>query len=177
MKTNTYSSINETLGTSYVKQEDEVIVLEPQKESKSTVTAAIALVKDYKITVAETKEIIHSNFNEDYDYIRTTLRNLMASGMDALETATELASATESPRCFEVCTSIITTIAGLGKELTTLHKDALKMTSEEPPAPNTGIVAETVNNIQNNYYEPTQKELHKILDEVVEVVYDDADLV
>lgn len=176
MKTNTYSSINETLGTSYVKQEDEVIVLEPQKESKSTVTAAIALVKDYKITVAETKEIIHSNFNEDYDYIRTTLRNLMASGMDALETATELAAATESPRCMEVCTSIITTIAGLGKELTTLHKDALKMVSEGTE-PSTGIVAETVNNIQNNYYEPTQKELHKILDEVVEVVYDDADLV
>ena len=92
MKTNTYNPINDVFGTSFTKQEDEVIVPEQPKQKKAPVTAAIALVKDYKISIAETKEIINTNFHEDYDFIRTTLRDLMVAGVSALETATELAN-------------------------------------------------------------------------------------
>lgn len=174
MKTNTYHSINVALDTTYIKQDDEIITITP-KMQKESVTAAIALSNNYKISIADQKEIINTNFQEDYDFIRTTLKELMTAGVNALETATELAQTTESPRAFEVCTTIITTISGLGKELTNLHKDAIKMASDDV-SKNGDIVADTVNNVQNNYYSPTPKELQKVLDEVIEVEYDDSDL-
>jgi len=163
-----YDSISAALGTAFKKQIDEPPVIATVKERE-----VVAVVREYKAAVVQTKEAIDKNFSEDYDFIRETLKDLMISGKDALVVATELAEQTESPRAYEVCTSIITTIAGLGKELVNLHKDAVKMvsTSSEP-----NIVAENVTNVQNNYYSPNPKELQSILDQVVEVEYDDKDL-
>jgi hypothetical protein len=163
-----YDSISAALGTTFVKQTEELPVLATVKERE-----VVAVVREYKEAVIQTKEIIDKNFSEDYDFIRETLKDLMINGKDALVVATDLAEATESPRAYEVCTSIITTIAGLGKELVNLHKDAAKMISTQTE---TNIVAENVTNVQNNYYSPNPKELQSILDQVEEVEYDDEDL-
>lgn len=165
--TKTYDSIDAALGTTFIKQDQE----EPLPINKKELQK---VVKEYKGLVVQTREAINENFSEDYEFIRETLKDLMINGKDALAVATDLAEATESPRAYEVCTSIITTIAGLGKELVNLHKEAAKMTT--PTETGTNIVAENVTNVQNNYYSPNPKELQSILDEVEEVVYDDKDL-
>lgn len=166
--TKTYDTIDAALGTTFVQQEQEVIV--PKEK------AVAAVVKEYKGLVVQTREAINENFSEDYEFIRETLKDLMINGKDALAVATDLAEQTESPRAYEVCTSIITTIAGLGKELVNLHKEAVKMTTPAPTETGTNIVAENVTNVQNNYYSPNPKELQSILDQVEEVIYDDKDL-
>lgn len=166
--TKTYDTIDAALGTTFVQQEQEVIV--PKEK------AVAAVVKEYKGLVVQTREAINENFSEDYEFIRETLKDLMINGKDALAVATDLAEQTESPRAYEVCTSIITTIAGLGKELVNLHKEAVKMTTPTPTETGTNIVAENVTNVQNNYYSPNPKELQSILDQVEEVIYDDKDL-
>lgn len=163
-----FDTISAALGTTFVQQEDEMPIEKPVKKELQTVA------KEYKGLVLQTREAINENFAEDYEFIRETLKDLMINGKDALVVATDLAEQTESPRAYEVCTSIITTIAGLGKELVNLHKEAVKMTT--PTETGTNIVAENVTNVQNNYYSPNPKELQSILDEVEEVVYDDKDL-
>ena len=164
--TKTYDTIDAALGTTFVHQEQEIVI--PKEK------AVAAVVKEYKGLVVQTREAINENFSEDYEFIRETLKDLMINGKDALVVATDLAEQTESPRAYEVCTSIITTIASLGKELVNLHKEAVKMTT--PIETGTNIVAENVTNVQNNYYSPNPKELQNILDQVEEVIYDDKDL-
>lgn len=171
----TYTSINKALGIPFERQVPEsieVIESKPIKEKKEVVKFE-SNAQEYAMTVAEAKETIANNFAEDYEFIRTTLRDLMTEGMNSLEVATELATDSESPRAFEVCTSIITTISGLGKELTNLHKEAMKMADS-----NKEVVEQTtvVNNTQINNYNPSPKELQLILDTVEEVVYDDKEL-
>lgn len=167
---NSYNSIDAALGTVFVKQDNEIIPVETPKE----IVPVAPVVRKTCGGIAPSKETIHSNFAEDYDFIRMTLKDMITDGKKSLESATTLAEETESPRAFEVCTSIITTISGLGKELVNLHKEAMKLTTASDSGGN--IVAENVTQVQNNYYAPTPKELQSVLDTVVEVVYDDSDL-
>lgn len=168
-----FDTISTALGTTFIKQDEEIIEDVPAK--KSRVSDVVNVASEYKLVVKHTKDDISQNFAEDYEFIRETLKDLMSDGKDALETAKNLAEETESPRAYEVCTSIINTIAGLGSELVKLHKEAVKMNSDSSPV-GTNITAENVTNVQNNYYPTTPKELQKILDTVEEVQYDDSDL-
>lgn len=165
---NSYKSIDEKLNTVFVRQEEETKII---PEIKPTVVAIVSVKKEYALTVAEAKENINKNFAEDYDYIRDTLKELMESGMASLVTAKQLAEETESPRAFEVASSIMTTVVNIGKELTNLHKDAIKMAdsnvdTKEP-------ITSTVVNQQNNYFSGTTKEFQSMLDDVEEVKYTD----
>ena len=171
---NTFKSIDDTLNTSFVRQDSEVLIPAP-KEEKKTVAAVVAIKKEFNMTVSETKENINNNFAEDYELIRETLRDLITSGKEALTTAKDLAEATESPRAYEVCSSIITTIVGIGKELTNLHKDAIKIADSNNPNPDIPVLPATGSITQNNYFQGTTKELQAVLDDVVEVKYEDDD--
>lgn len=164
---NTYNSIDNVLNTSFVRANDEVVT------EKKKVSDVVSIQKDYSVVVTKTKKEIDENFSEDYDFIRETLKDLMNHGKEALDTSLSLARDTESPRCFEVCTTIMNTMMTLGKELTNLHKEALKISGDNV-SPTTIPSGATIT--QNNYY-PTPKELQSILDDVTEVIYDDKDLI
>ena len=62
------------------------------------------------------------DIQDDYELTRDTLRNLIISGNQTLETMMEIARASETPRTFEVTSTMINTIAGTAKELMALQK-------------------------------------------------------
>jgi hypothetical protein len=79
----------------------------------------------------------HENSDTEADYLlaRKTFRDLITKGNDAMESLTDLAKESESPRAYEVLSTMINTVAAATKDLFELqkkNKDLLK--TEEPKA-------------------------------------------
>jgi hypothetical protein len=171
----TFNKINEVFNASFDKQTipESTSVAEVVKEKKEN---AVVVKTEYQAVVAKSKEEIRNNFADDYEFIRDTLRDLITTGRNSLDVAKELAEETESPRAFEVCTTIINTIAGLGKELTNLHKEAIKINdngTNQPKQQEENVTS--VTNIQNNIYTDPNA-VYQVLDDIQTREFDDSDL-
>ena len=75
---------------------------------------------------AETKD----DQDEDYALVRSTLRNLIEKGNDALEDISHIAKQNESARGFEVVANLIKTVGETSKDLYNLQK--MKRDLKEP---------------------------------------------
>jgi hypothetical protein len=60
--------------------------------------------------------------NNDYDYARKNLYDVIEKGASALEDIIDIAKQSESPRAFEVVTNLIKTIVDANKDLLELQK-------------------------------------------------------
>lgn len=83
---------------------------------------------------------------DDYELTRDTLRNLVIRGNETLEYMMEIARAAESPRSFEVTSTMINTIASTAKELMALQKQ-MKELRKGTAADQSSQVIQTQNNI------------------------------
>lgn len=84
-------------------------------------------------------EVIEPNINkqieDDYDYARRNLRDLIDSGMGDLDRVMEIARQSESPRAFEVATNLLKTLTDTNKDLLELakkKKDILQTKEDKP---------------------------------------------
>ena len=68
--------------------------------------------------------------DEDYALVRSTLRNLIEKGNDALEDISHIAKQNESARGFEVVANLIKTVGETSKDLYNLQK--MKRDLKEP---------------------------------------------
>jgi len=73
------------------------------------------------------QEVLEPSFknkevDDDYDYARRNLRDLIDSGMNDLNSVMDIARQSESPRAFEVATNLIKTLADTNKDLLDLAK-------------------------------------------------------
>lgn len=69
--------------------------------------------------------------NNDYEYARQNMYNIIERGSDALEDMLEIAKQSESARAFEVVTNLIKTLAETNKDLLDLAKKQKELTKEE----------------------------------------------
>ena len=69
--------------------------------------------------------------DDDYDYARRNLRDLIDSGMNDLNSVMDIARQSESPRAFEVATNLIKTLADTNKDLLDLAKKKKDLTQEK----------------------------------------------
>ena len=80
-------------------------------------------------------EVIEPSTNneveDDYDYARKNLRDLIDSGMGDLNTVMDIARQTESPRAFEVATNLMKTLTDTNKDLLELAKKKKELTQEK----------------------------------------------
>ena len=97
---------------------------EMKKSQPPVVTAPI---EHYDISKERDREI-----QDDYEFRRETLYQLIGKGQDALENLLHVAKESDHPRAYEVTGQLMKTTADLVKDLTTLQIDCLLYTSPSP---------------------------------------------
>ena len=76
---------------------------------------------------------VNNEVEDDYDYARKNLRDLIDSGMGDLNTVMDIARQSESPRAFEVATNLMKTLTDTNKDLLELAKKKKELTQEKEP--------------------------------------------
>ena len=82
--------------------------LEPIIDSPGRLTSVLPILKAEK--------------NDDYEYARRNLYDVIEKGNNALEDIMDVAKQSESPRAYEVVTNLIKTMVDANKDLLTLAK-------------------------------------------------------
>ena len=77
----------------------------------------------------------NSDVDDDYQYARENLYNVIERGSDALNTLVELANQSESPRAFEVVGTLIKTLTDANKDLLEIQKKVKSLKEETVAGP------------------------------------------
>jgi hypothetical protein len=77
----------------------------------------------------------NSDVDDDYQYARENLYNVIERGSDALNTLVELANQSESPRAFEVVGTLIKTLTDANKDLLEIQKKVKSLKEETSTGP------------------------------------------
>jgi hypothetical protein len=91
--------------------------IEPLENFNKPITAVLPAIKAEK--------------NNDYEYARTNLYNIIEKGQDALEHIVDIAKQSESARAFEVVANLIKTMAETNKDLLSLAKQKKELEKQE----------------------------------------------
>lgn len=94
--------------------------------------------------------------DEDLKYARNNIRDIIGSGRDALEEIAALAAASQSPRAYEVYTSLLKAIVESNKDLLEIQKNKKELKKKETEQTNH-------NSIQNALFVGSTKELQEFL--------------
>ena len=71
----------------------------------------------------------------DYQYARENLYNVIERGSDALNTLVEIANQSESPRAFEIVSTLIKTLSDANKDLLEVQTKVKKLKEETATGP------------------------------------------
>lgn len=98
----------------------------------------------------EMTEIASSGTNqdtiEDYQKARQTYYELVEKGQDALDTLLEIASATETPRAYEVAAQMIKTISDTNDRIMELQNQMRKISEQDTKNERVASDGTTINN-------------------------------
>ena len=100
----------------------EIFELEPMEVKKIAPRSTDIVVSD---------EPVDKHIENDYDYVRTNMRDLLATGSDALLDALEVAKQSENPRAYEVVGTIMKNLADMNQQLLDVHQQKQKLTGME----------------------------------------------
>ena len=73
----------------------------------------------------------HNHQDQDYDYVRNNLQDIIETGSNVLQGIVELAEGSDHPRAYEVVGQIMRQLAETNKDLIELQKDMKKIKDEE----------------------------------------------
>jgi hypothetical protein len=96
-----------------------------------------------------------SKENDDYEYARRNLYDVIEKGADALEEIIDIAKQSESARAFEVATNLMKTMVDANKDLVMLAKTKKEIEKFDQPA--------AENNTINNNLVISSAELLKMI--------------
>lgn len=99
-----------------------------------------------------------STVNDDFEFSRSNLHNIIMKGNEALDGIMDVASMSQHPRSYEVIATIINSLTVANKELLDLSKKRKEIQSEDS-GPRT---------INNNLFVGSTAELQKLLKKVDE---------
>jgi len=97
------------------------------------------------------------NVQNDYDYSRETLYELIEKGKDALENMIEVARESEHPRAYEVLSGLIKNVSDTNDKLMDLNKKQRQMYEKDE--------VKQVENQQNNFFLGSTTDIQKMLQE------------
>ena len=80
----------------------------------------------------------NENYDNDYEYSRRVLYDLIEKGTDALESMIEVARESEHPRAFEVLSGLIKNTADVNDKLLDLNKKHKDINTKATPVPGDG---------------------------------------
>jgi hypothetical protein len=76
--------------------------------------------------------VLKAEKNDDYEYARRNLYDVIEKGNNALEDIMDVAKQSESPRAYEVVTNLIKTMVDANKDLLQLAKTRKELEAREP---------------------------------------------
>lgn len=116
-------------------------------------------VENQEVLPPEEKE--DGRYEDDYEYARRNLRELVDSSLGEVHSILDIARKSESPRAYEVAANLIRTISETNKDLLTLAKDkkALGEKKDQPKALPDGTV-------NNNLFVGSTKDLQDFVDKI-----------
>lgn len=82
---------------------------------------------------ARISDLVPKIQNDDYEYARKNLYDVIEKGSDALEHIMDIAKQSESPRAFEVVTNLIKTMVDANKDLLELQKKNKELQKTNEP--------------------------------------------
>lgn len=94
---------------------------------------------------------------DDYDMIRSNLKDIIKSGSESIEELMSIAKTSESPRAYEVLSTMIKTVVDSNKELLGLQQTMKKIKEEEGQTPGGAPVT------NNAVFVGTPADLQKLL--------------
>jgi hypothetical protein len=86
-----------------------------------------AIIAEPKATSGGTFD--NNNFQKDYEFVQSNLKDLLGNGNIALESALKVATESDSPRAFEVVAILLKTLADLNNNVLDVHKKAKDTTA------------------------------------------------
>lgn len=82
-------------------------------------------------SITKINSVVKAQNNNDYEYARRNMYDIIEKGSSALEDMLDLARQSESPRAFEVVTNLIKTLAETNKDLLDIAQKQKDLTKEE----------------------------------------------
>jgi hypothetical protein len=128
-------NVNKIIGTSLgviVEDEKEVEIMEP------------------------VKKVVAPQQNNDYEYARRNLYDVIEKGQSALEDIIDIAKQSESARAFEVATNLMKTMVDANKDLLELAKKKKDLEKEDNDSGNKNVT-------NNNLFVGSSTELLKLI--------------
>ena len=91
------------------------------------------------------------NFQKDYEFVQSNLKDLIGNGNMALEAALKVATESDSPRAFEVVAILLKTMADLNNNVLDVHKKAKDTTGNkvEVKQTNNSVFVGSTKDLQN----------------------------
>lgn len=116
------------------------------------------------VAVKEEEEVVVDNLpdesvQDDFDYARNNMRQLIHKGQNALDGILTIASGSEHPRAYEVAAALMKTMAETNKDLLELQKTKKVLQKEDPKAPQ----LEGPQTVTNNLFVGSTADLQKMI--------------
>jgi hypothetical protein len=90
-----------------------------------------SIVQKANSNLPVTKEKMDKDLKSDYNQVRGNIKNLIATGKDAIDGILNVAIESDAPRAYEVASQMIKTVAEMNKDLIELHQKMKNITKEE----------------------------------------------
>lgn len=119
-------------------------------EELNKVFGIVPEVVEIKTNIKPPIEETGEEIQDDYDLARNTLRNLIEKGEEVLDDMMAVAKGSESPRAFEVTSTLINTIGGAAKDLMSLQKTMKDIKKPAAGAKSDPEVTDQQPNVTNN---------------------------
>ena len=105
----------------------------------------------------------NKRLEDDFDEARKNIKEVLSSSSDILEEAIALAKSSDSPRAWEVVSTLMKTISDVNKDLLSIHDQ--KEQIKKKAADQTHHAGQLINqnNQQNNFFVGSPSELNAIL--------------
>lgn len=133
------------------------------KETMKSVSNALDMTP-LPVAIKEEEEITMDTLpdetvQDDFDYARDNMRQLISKGQNALDGILTIASGSEHPRAYEVAAALMKTMAETNKDLLELQKTKKILQKEDPRAPQ----LEGPQSVTNNLFVGSTAELQKMI--------------
>lgn len=97
------------------------------------VAEEVYVEKQEYMPVAKNESSADDDIHNDYQYARENLYSVIQKGTDALDTLVDLANQSQSPRAFEVVSTLIKTLSDTSKDLLEVQTKLKKLREDEGP--------------------------------------------
>jgi hypothetical protein len=130
------------------------------KETMKSVSSALDMTPlPVAVKEEEIVELPDESVQDDFDYARDNMRQIISKGQNALDGILTIASGSEHPRAYEVAAALMKTMAETNKDLLELQKTKKVLQKEDPKAPQ----LEGPQNVTNNLFVGSTAELQKMI--------------